>query len=90
MSAQVLLEEWEALRASGVKTPDLALWQRLPALPLVTLATIEKGKGGLSFDAYMFTYVLKLYNEPRFDRMILRDNVHNKKVSSNSYSSRTT
>lgn len=59
---QVILEEWSKLRAAGMRTPDVAMWQRLPPLP----ATPSLDR------ANMLPYVLDLYNAPEYDGMFLK------------------
>jgi hypothetical protein len=60
---EVLLQEWSALRASGIQTPDVAVWQLLPATPFANTAP----------RTVLYPYMLDLYNVPAYDRMIMRD-----------------
>ena len=55
-------QEWANLRAQGIKTPEIAAWQRMP---------VE----GMSFSAAnkaraIYPYVLNVYNDPRFSQVI--------------------
>jgi hypothetical protein len=60
---EVLLEEWAALRAAGTMTPQVAAW--LPA---------PDKSGPMTYEE-----VLKIYNNPAFDELLLRDK-NDKKV----------
>ena len=56
-----MLQEWANLRAQGIKTPEIAAWQRMP---------VE----GMSFSAAnkaraIYPYVLNVYNDPRFSQV---------------------
>lgn len=57
------MQTWAALRAQGIRTPEVAAWQRVP-LPPATLATTNKAK-------VAYTYVLKVYNEPAYQQVLL-------------------
>jgi hypothetical protein len=59
---EVLFEEWAALRARGVLTPQIAGWVPAPA----------KAAGQ---DSWTWTWekILDIYNDPRFDDLVLRD-----------------
>jgi len=69
---QVLLEEFSRLRLAGIQTPDLAMWQRLPTLPLRLT--------NINVTNYGFAYVMVLYNVPEYQSLILRDPVTKKKI----------
>ena len=61
---EVLLEEWAALRARGVMTPQVAAWVQAPEV-----------RGPMVFER-----VLELYNRPEFAELLLRDDALDKKV----------
>jgi hypothetical protein len=56
---EVLLEEWAALRAQGTMTPQVAAW--LPA-------PLKAAGKTMTYEA-----VLKIYNTPSFEKLLLRD-----------------
>lgn len=64
ISSQVLLEEWESIRANGAVTPDVAIWQRLPFLP-VTLQSLSNNASGFGLTDYAFTDMMQVGNHSR-------------------------
>ena len=65
--AEVLAEEWRALRDKGVMTPQIAVWVPMPPKPAGAAWTWEEVFAGL-------------YDAPEYDDLILRDKVSGKKV----------
>ncbi len=51
-------QQWTALRAQGVQTPQIAAWQRLPDLP-ATYANTNAA-------SVLYSYVLNVYSAPSF------------------------
>lgn len=49
----------------GIRTPDIAAWQRLPQAPDTFASRPREG--------VMYPRLLRVYNQPQYDRMFLRD-----------------
>ena len=56
------LQTWAALRAQGIKTPQIAAWQRVPAQG-VTFSASAKAVA-------MYPYVLNVYNNPSYAQVL--------------------
>jgi hypothetical protein len=56
------LQEWANLRAQGIKTPEIAAWQRMPVEGM-GFSAANKAKA-------IYPYVLNVYNDPRFSQVI--------------------
>ena len=52
-------QQWTALRAQGVQTPQIAAWQRLPDLPAATYANSDPASS-------IYSYLLNVYNVAGF------------------------
>jgi hypothetical protein len=55
-------QEWANLRAQGIKTPEIAAWQRMPVEGM--------GFGAANKARAIYPYVLNVYNDPRFSQVI--------------------
>ena len=53
------MQEWTALRAQGIQTPQIAVWQRLPILPDSTFANTARANA-------IYNYVLNVYRSAAF------------------------
>ncbi len=62
--AEVLAEEWSALRKQGTLTPEIAIWGSIT------------GDGANIWSEYL----KRVYNEPAFDHVIMRDKKSGKKL----------
>lgn len=60
---------WSALRAQGIRTPDVAAWQRVPPPPN-TPANTDRS-------TLAYPMVVDLYNAPQFQQVALRLCGHN-------------
>jgi hypothetical protein len=63
---EVLFEEWAALRARGVMTPQIAVWVPMPPA------------NGQPYTADQI--LAGVYNDPRYDALVLRDPASGRKV----------
>ena len=55
------LQEWANLRAQGIKTPEIAAWQRMP-VEGTPVSAANRAKA-------IYPYVLNVYNDPRFSQV---------------------
>ena len=53
-------QTWAALRAQGIRTPEVAAWQRVPPPP-ATLA-------GSNTTRLAYTYIMNVYNVPAYQQ----------------------
>ena len=60
---EVLVQEFTALRAQGIATPEVAMWQRFPDNP--TPAS-DGGDWG-------YRHVLNVYNDPAYQQVLMHD-----------------
>ena len=67
---EVMLEVWSKLRAKGIPTPEVAMWQRLPTRPAKSADDKD----------WLFKKVLDVYNAAEFSNVIMRDHRSGKKV----------
>lgn len=67
---EVLVQEFTALRAQGIATPEIAMWQRFPESP------VAAGDGG----DWSYRHVLAIYNDPAYSSVIMHDANSGKKV----------
>ena len=54
-------QEWANLRAQGIKTPEIAAWQRMPP-PGFNFNSTNRAKA-------IYPYVLTVYNDPPFQQV---------------------
>jgi hypothetical protein len=54
-------QEWANLRSQGIKTPEIAAWQRMPVEGSAYNYT-NRAKA-------IYPYVLNVYNDPRFQQV---------------------
>lgn len=52
---------WSDLRSKGIKTPEIAIWQRVPT-PTNPFNAANRGRA-------IYPYALNVYNDPRFQQV---------------------
>lgn len=70
------LQTWAALRASGIRTPEVAAWQRVPVAGKSFSASNRAGA--------IYPYVLNVYNAPAYSQVRLDLKLENHTLTSRS------